>query len=79
MRWSEQHQIAARTENGFGVYLENWKKNDRNSFIDTFLGKSNVKLLKTELSKFSLTRNFNYIDCVSCEMSIDYLGQSIGS
>ncbi|MFD0961552.1 hypothetical protein [Paenibacillus chungangensis] len=78
IEWSEANNIIDRTEQGFINYLENWKKENRSDFFDTFKGKSNLKLLKTELNSIQLTHISGYDDFIYCNLRILYLGESIG-
>jgi len=78
IEWSQTYSIIERAEKGFIDYLENWKKDDRSEFFDTFNGKSNLKLLKTELHSIQLTHLRGYSDFVYCNLRILYLGKHIG-
>lgn len=79
LEWSQTNNIIERAEQGFKDYLDKWKKEDRSEFFDTFNGKSNLKLLKTELHSIQLTHVNGYSDFVYCNLRILYLGQDIGS
>jgi len=76
--WSENHRIIERTRNGFVNYLENWKKDDRGDFFDTFRGKSNLKVIEPKFYSLQLTHINGYSDFVYCNLVILYLGKDIG-
>ncbi|QHW30551.1 hypothetical protein GZH47_06580 [Paenibacillus rhizovicinus] len=78
VEWARAHRIAERTEAGFRNYMDNWKKDDRGDLFGTFRGKSNLKLLRTELHSLQLTHVIGYSDFVYCNINIYYLGQDIG-
>ena len=78
IEWVQTNNIIERTEKGFKNYLENWKKDDRSDFFGTFNGKSNLKLLKTELRSIQLTYVSGYSDFVYCNLRILFLGNDIG-
>lgn len=78
MEWAQTNNIIERTEKGFKNYLKNWKNEERSDFFDTFKGKSNLKVLKTELRSIQLTYVSGYADFVYCNLKIVYLGNDIG-
>ncbi|WP_127534460.1 hypothetical protein [Paenibacillus kobensis] len=78
IEWAQTNNIVERTEKGLENYLENWRKEDRGEFFSTFNGKSNLKLLKTELRSIQLTHVNGYSDFVYCNLRILYLGNDIG-
>lgn len=78
IEWSKTHNIIEQTKQGFITYLENWKKEDRDEFFDTFNGKSNLKVLSSEFHSLQLTHISRYSDFVYCNLTILYLGKDIG-
>ncbi|BBH20444.1 hypothetical protein Back11_17890 [Paenibacillus baekrokdamisoli] len=78
LEWASTHRIVDQTKQGFINYLENWKKENRDDFFDTFKGKSNLKVITTELNSIQLTHIHEYTDFVYCNLRILYLGSDIG-
>lgn len=78
VEWSEAYNIIERTKKGFENYLNNWKRDNRGDFFDTFKGKSNLKLIKTELHSIQLTYMNRCSEFVYCNLSILYLGECVG-
>ncbi|GBF78521.1 hypothetical protein PA598K_07180 [Paenibacillus sp. 598K] len=79
VEWSAANRIIERTERGFENYLENWKNENRGDFFDSFRGKSNLKLITTELHSIQLTYMNEFSEYVYCNLSILYLGQYLGN
>jgi len=78
LEWSRDHRIVDKATSGFCNYLDNWKRDSRDDFYDTFRGISNVKLIRTELKSIQLTHIHDYTDLVYCNLRIMYLGEHIG-
>ena len=78
IEWSEKHKIIEKTKNGFVTYMDNWKKEHKGDFWNTFKVKSNLKLIKSEFHSLQLTHINGYSDFVYCNLNILYIGEDIG-
>ncbi|WP_264930577.1 hypothetical protein [Paenibacillus sp. LS1] len=79
IEWSEKYAVIERTKKGFITYMENWKKENRGDFWDTFKGKSNLKLINSEFYSLQLTYINESNDFVYCNLNIMYIGEYVGS
>ncbi|MWC28064.1 hypothetical protein [Paenibacillus sp. MMS18-CY102] len=79
IEWSVIHNIVERTECGFFSYLREWKKANREDYIDTFMGDLDIYLCTAKMKSIQLTHHFELsYDVVYSTLYVLYLGERIG-
>lgn len=79
-KWIAKNNINERTKQGFWNYMENYKKEEPEEFVELF-GDMDMNLVKINISKISLTINYRFdeiIKYVSAFIDIKYEEEELG-